>query len=130
MTSLTRRIMTATSQPALTFVLVHGAFQTGTAWEYVAAELRRRGHAVHTPTIAGHGPKAAMSLTHTDAVASLVAYLRDHDLSDVVLGGLSIAGRYIAQPAEQAPGVIKRGVFHGAFAAADGNALADEFPPE
>ena len=122
--------MTATSQPALTFVLVHGAFQTGTAWEYVAAELRRRGHAVHTPTIAGHGPNAAMGLTHADAVASLVAYLREHDLSDVVLVGHSIAGSYIAKTAEQAPGVIKRLVFQGAFAAADGNALADEFPPD
>jgi pimeloyl-ACP methyl ester carboxylesterase len=122
--------MTATSQPGLTFVLVHGAFQTGAAWESVAADLRLRGHAVHTPTIAGHGPNAPMSLTHADAVASLVAYLREHDLSDVVLVGHSIAGSYIAKAAEQDPRLVKRLVFQGAFAAADGNALADEFPPE
>ena len=85
---------------------------------------------MHTPTIAGHGPNAPMSLTHADAVASLVAYLREHDLSDVVLVGHSIAGSYIAKAAEQVPGLIKRLVFQGAFAAADGNALADEFPPE
>jgi pimeloyl-ACP methyl ester carboxylesterase len=130
--------MTATSQTRpdaqprqrLTFVLVHGAFQTGAVWEYVAAELRRRSHAVHTPTIAGHGPNAPMNLTHADAVASLVAYLREHDLSDVVLVGHSIAGSFIAKAAEQVPDLIKRLVFQGAFAAADGNALADEFPPE
>jgi pimeloyl-ACP methyl ester carboxylesterase len=129
--------MTATSQTRpdaqprqrLTFVLVHGAFQTGAVWEYVAAELRRRRHAVHTPTIAGHGPKAPMNLTHADAVASLVAYVREHDLSDVVLVGHSIAGSFIAKAAEQVPDLIKRLVFQGAFAAADGNALADEFPP-
>jgi pimeloyl-ACP methyl ester carboxylesterase len=114
----------------LTFVLVHGAFQTGTAWKHVAAELCRRGHAVHAPTIAGHGPNAPMSLTHADAVTSLVAYLREHDLSDVVLVGHSIAGSFIAKAAEQVPELIKRLVFQGAFAAADGNALADEFPPE
>jgi pimeloyl-ACP methyl ester carboxylesterase len=119
-----------TPQQRLTLVLVHGAFQTGAAWEFVAAELRRRGHRVHTPTIAGHGPNAPMNLTHDDAVASLVAYLREHQLSDVVLVGHSIAGSYIAKAAEQVPGVIKRLVFQSAFAAEDGNALADEFPPE
>jgi pimeloyl-ACP methyl ester carboxylesterase len=132
MTAPSRAQQTVPEQPqlGLTFVLVHGAFQTGAAWEYVAAELRRRGHAVHTPTIAGHGPNARMNLTHADAVDSLVAYLREHDLSDVVLVGHSIAGSYIAKTAEQAPGLIKRLVFQGAFAATDGNALADEFPPE
>jgi pimeloyl-ACP methyl ester carboxylesterase len=114
----------------LTFVLVHGAFQTGSVWEYVAAELRRRGHAVHTPTIAGHGPNAALNLTHTDAVASLVAYLREHDLSEVVLVGHSIAGSFIAKAVEQVPQLISRLVFQGALVVADGNALADEFPPE
>jgi pimeloyl-ACP methyl ester carboxylesterase len=129
-TSQTRPDPPGQPRQGLTFVLVHGAFQTGAAWEYVAAELRRRGHAVHTPTIAGHGPDAPKNLTHADAVASLVAYLREHDLSDVVLVGHSIAGTFIAKAAEQVPELIKRLVFHSAFAAADGSALVDEFPPE
>jgi pimeloyl-ACP methyl ester carboxylesterase len=70
------------------------------------------------------------TLTHSDAVASLVTYLRSHDLSDVVLVGHSIAGSFIAKAAEQVPEAIKRLVFQGAIVAADGNALADEFPPE
>jgi pimeloyl-ACP methyl ester carboxylesterase len=114
----------------LTFVLVHGAFQTGATWEYVAAELRRRGHTVHTPTIAGHGPDAPMNLSHADGVASLVSYLREHDLSEVVLVGHSIAGTFIAKAAEQVPELIKRLVFQNAFAAADGGTLINEFPPE
>jgi pimeloyl-ACP methyl ester carboxylesterase len=129
-TSQTRPDPLEQLRQGLTFVLVHGAFQTGATWEYVAAELRRRGHQVHTPTIAGHGPDAPKDLTHADAVASLVAYLREHDLSDVVLVGHSIAGTFIAKAAEQVPELIKRLVFQSAFAAADGNALADEFPPE
>jgi len=46
-----------------------------------------------------------------------------------VLVGHSIAGAFIAKAAEQAPELIKRLVFQSAFAAADRNALADEFPP-
>jgi pimeloyl-ACP methyl ester carboxylesterase len=132
MTATSSTNLHAPQQPEqpLTFVLVHGAFQTGTAWDYVAAELRRHGHAVHAPTLAGHGPNAAMNLTHDDAVASLVGYVREHNLSDVVLVGHSIGGTYIAKAAEQLPGLIKRLVFQSAFAAADGAALADEFPPE
>ncbi|HWF27370.1 MAG TPA: alpha/beta fold hydrolase [Mycobacterium sp.] len=128
-TSQTRQDPPEQPRQGLTFVLVHGAFQTGTVWEDVASELRRQGHVVHTPTLAGHGPGAPMNLTHADAVASLVAYLRDHDLSDVVLVGHSIAGAFIAKAAEQAPELIKRLVFQSAFAAANRNALADEFPP-
>jgi pimeloyl-ACP methyl ester carboxylesterase len=129
-TSQTRPDPPEQPRQGLTFVLVHGAFQTGATWEYVAAELRRRGHAVHTPTIAGHGPDAPKHLTHADAVASLVGYLREHELADVVLVGHSIAGSFIAKAAEQVPELLKRLVFQSAFAAADGNALADEFPPE
>lgn len=118
------------AEPALTFVLVHGAFQTGDTWGPVAAELRGRGHTVHTPTLAGHGPGAAMDLGHDDGVASLVGYLREHNLTDVVLVGHSIAGSFIAKAAEQLSGSIKRLVFQNAFVPADGNPLALEFPPE
>ena len=120
----------ARPEPALTFVLVHGAFQTGDTWGPVAAELRRLGHTVHTPTLVGHGPGAALDLGHDDGVASLVGYLREHDLSDVVLVGHSIAGSFIAKAAEQVPDSIKRLVFHNAFVPADGSPLAMEFPPE
>ena len=120
----------ASSKQTMTFVLVHGAFQTGVTWQYTASELRRRGHVVHTPTLAGHGPNAPLNLTHADAVASLVAYLREHNLSDVVLVGHSIAGSFIAKAAEQVADRIKRLVFQSAYVVADGNSLADEFPPE
>lgn len=120
----------ARPEPALTFVLVHGAFQTGDTWGPVATELRRLGHTVHTPTLVGHGPGAALDLGHDDGVASLVGYLREHGLSDVVLVGHSIAGSFIAKAAEQVPDSIKRLVFHNAFVPADGNPLAMEFPPE
>ncbi|HEY0811771.1 MAG TPA: alpha/beta hydrolase [Pseudonocardia sp.] len=121
---------TGDSKQVLTFVLVHGAFQTGTTWDRVASHLRGDGHSVHTPTLAGHGPGAPLNLSHTDGVASLVAYLREHSLSDVVLVGHSIAGSFIAKAAEQVPDLIKRLVFMSSLTVRDGNSLADEFPPE
>ncbi|MEV0398600.1 alpha/beta fold hydrolase [Actinoallomurus sp. NPDC050550] len=118
------------SKKSVTFVLVHGAFQTGATWDHVATVLRRHGHTVHTPTLAGHGPGEPMNLTHADGVASLVGYLRDHTLDDVVLVGHSIAGSFIAKAAEQLPDRIKRLVFLSSLTVSDGNSLADEFPPE
>jgi pimeloyl-ACP methyl ester carboxylesterase len=114
----------------LTFVLVHGAFQTGATWDRVATQLRGDGHSVHTPTLAGHGPGAPLSLSHSDGVNSLVEYLREHSVSDVVLVGHSIAGSFIAKAAEQVPDRIKRLVFLSSLTVQDGNSLADEFPPE
>ncbi|HEY1970525.1 MAG TPA: alpha/beta hydrolase [Pseudonocardia sp.] len=119
-----------TSKQSLTFVLVHGAFQTGATWVYVASELRRLGHSVHTPTLAGHGPRAPLNLTHADGVASLVGFLRQRTLSDVVLVGHSIAGSFIAKAAEQIPDRIKRLVFLSSLTGSAGHSLADEFPPE
>ena len=109
---------------SLTFVLVHGAFQTGAIWDQTASVLRG-----NAPTLAGHRPGDQMTLAHADAVASLTMYLDDHDLSDVVLVGHSIGGAYIAQAAEQTLSRIKRLVFLSAFVPAAGHALADEFPP-
>jgi pimeloyl-ACP methyl ester carboxylesterase len=71
-----------------------------------------------------------MSLAHADGVASLVDYVRERDLSDIVLVGHSIGGTFIAKAAEQFPELIKRLVFQNAYVVADGNALAQEMPPE
>lgn len=38
---------------SLTFVMVHGAFLTGTMWQQSADAGRGEGHIVHTPTLAG-----------------------------------------------------------------------------
>src|SRR5262249_5333769 len=63
-------------------------------------------------------------------VASLVGYLREHDLTDIVLVGHSVGGSFIAKAAEQLPEAIKRLVFQNAFVPADGSPLAMEVPPE
>jgi hypothetical protein len=54
------------------FVLVHGSWHDGSLWEPVAGRLRELGHAVDTPTIAGHGKGVYKAVTHEDCVRSIV----------------------------------------------------------
>lgn len=112
-----------------TFVLIHGSWHDGGLWAPVAEHLRRLGHGVHTPTIAGHGRHADKDVTHDQAVASIVDYLNDHDLDDFVLVGHSFGGTIISKVAEVMPERIRRLVFFGAFVLQDGNSVADEIPP-
>ena len=70
-----------------TYVLVHGAWHTGTEFEPVAEAIRAEGHIVHCPTIAGNRPGESKDVGLDAAIASIVDYLSDNDLSDVVLLG-------------------------------------------
>ncbi|WP_228013029.1 alpha/beta fold hydrolase [Nostoc edaphicum] len=38
-----------------TFVLVHGSWHDGSAWQAVIDQLEAKGHHAFAPTIAGHG---------------------------------------------------------------------------
>ncbi len=70
------------------FVLVHGAFDGGFAFQRLSALLRRGGHQVFTPTLTGSGDKFHLLSrdvhleTHIQDVAS---FLFHEDLRDVVL---------------------------------------------
>lgn len=112
-----------------TFVLVHGSWHDGSCWAEVARRLEARGHKVHAPTIAGHGPGVSRKVTHTDCTRSVVDYIIAHDLHDFVLVGHSFGGTVISKVAEAIPDRIRRLVFQNAFVLKDGNGLADELPP-
>ena len=111
------------------FVLVHGSWHDGSLWEPVAGHLRSMGHEVHTPTIAGHGADAPKDVDHDACVASIVDYIIDADLGDVVLLGHSFGGTVIARVSEEIPERIRRLVFWNAFVPQPGNSLLDEVPP-
>lgn len=112
-----------------TYVLVHGSWHDGSTWAEVSASLERAGHAVHTPTVAGHGAGAAKDVTHDDCVASIVDHITAHDIDDVVLLGHSFGGTVIARVAEEIPERLRRLVFWNAFVPQPGNSLLDECPP-
>jgi pimeloyl-ACP methyl ester carboxylesterase len=111
------------------FVLVHGSWHHGGLWKPVADHLDVAGHAVTTPTIAGHGKDVDKDVSHDDCVRSIIDHIVDEDLSDVVLVGHSFGGTIIARVAGEIPERIHRLVFWNAFVLEDGNCLNDEVPP-
>src|SRR5579862_7049563 len=57
---------------AETFVLVHGSWHGGWAWEPTAWCLRELGHTVYAPTYPGHQPGASRAgITHADYVKAV-----------------------------------------------------------
>lgn len=111
------------------YVLVHGAWHTGAELEPTAAPIRAAGHTVHTPTILGNRPGDKKTVGLAEAITSIVDYLREHDLKDVILVGHSYGGMVITGVADQAPERIRRLVYWNAFVPNNGESLNDMIPP-
>lgn len=117
-------------QQKLTFVLIHGAWADASYWKETAESLRNSGHIVHTPEYAGHGDKFDPNVTHEEITKSVVDYIKNNDLHDVVLVGHSFGGTIIAKVTEKLPENIKRLVFLDAFIPKDGESMIDQVPKE
>ncbi|HEY4390884.1 MAG TPA: alpha/beta hydrolase [Paenibacillus sp.] len=113
----------------LTFVLVHGSWADAHFWDGIATVLRRNGHVVYTPEYAGHGDDLNKNVTHAMITKSVVDFITELNLRDIILVGHSFGGTVIQKVAEQVPDRIKRLVFWDAFVLKDGESLADELPP-
>src|SRR6266704_442803 len=111
-----------------TFVLVHGSWHDGTAWQPTIQRLEGEGHKASAPTIAGHGKRVQKNVNHAQCTQSIVDYIVDHSFSDIVLLGHSFGGTIISKVAETVPERIRRLVFLNAFVLQDGNSLNDEVP--
>lgn len=111
------------------YVLVHGAWHTGDLLEPVAAPIRAAGHEVHLPTIAGNLPGGSKDVGLDVAIGSIVDYLDEHDLRDVVLLGHSYGGMVITGVADRVPERLRRLVYWNAFVPNDGECLNDMVPP-
>ncbi len=111
-----------------TIVLLHGAYQGGWIWKYVAQHLREAGHLVLAPSLDGCAERAMhirpgiTTETHGEEIARLLHY---EDLRDVVLVGTSTGGMVLCAAAERAPERIGRLVFADALALLDGERLDD-----
>src|SRR3954470_932453 len=97
-----------------TYVLVHGSWQGGWIWKFVAEKLRAAGHVVYTPSLDGcgernHALRAGITLdTHGQEIADLMFY---EDLHEVILVGTSSGGMVILRAAELARDRIGRLAF-------------------
>ena len=114
-----------------TFVLIHGSWHGGWAWQAVARHLEAEGHRAYAPTLPGHEPGAnRVGLRHDDYVAAVVAYIKKHDLHNVILVGHSFGGTVISRVVEFLTNNIKGLIFLDAFVLADGESVYDNLPRE
>ncbi len=112
-----------------TFVLIHGSWHGGWAWQAVIRHLEAREHHAYAPTLIGHSPAdERVGITHRDCVDSVVSYIRQHDLHDVILVGHSFGGSVISRVVEDLPTRIKRLIFLDAFVLEDGQSIYDNLP--
>src|SRR5262252_4765291 len=98
-----------------TYVLVHGAWHTGKELEPVATSIKAAGHEPFTPTIKGNRPGDPQTVGLAEAIESIVDYLFENNLRDIVLVGHSYAGMIITGVADSVPGRIRRLVYWNAF---------------
>ena len=112
-----------------TFVLVHGAWHDGSAWEAVIQHLEAKGHQAFAPTIAGHGKGVNKNVNHAQCTQSIVDYIVDKDLTDIILLGHSFGGTIIPKVAEAISDRIRRLIFFAAPVLNDGESARDTFPP-
>ncbi len=116
-----------------TFVLVHGAWQGGWCWRFVAPALRRGGHEVYAPTLTGLGDRAHLARPGIDLDLhgqDVVALLEMEDLHDVVLLGHSYGGMVVTGVADRCATRIRHLVYLDAFVLENGKCALDYIVPE
>ncbi|MFI6619491.1 alpha/beta hydrolase [Streptomyces sp. NPDC050528] len=114
-----------------TYLLVHGAWHSGRAWDRVVPLLTAAGHRVFAPSLTGYGDKARLLGpevgldTHVEDVLGLIT---EEDLTDVVLVGHSYAGLVVSGAANRLPDRIARLVYLDAMVPVDGESATDIMP--
>ena len=114
-----------------TYLLVHGAWHSGQAWDRVVPLLTAAGHRVLAPSLTGYGDKAHLLGpevgldTHVDDVVGLIT---EEDLTDVVLVGHSYAGLVVSGAANTLPDRIAQLVYLDAMVPVDGERATDLLP--
>jgi pimeloyl-ACP methyl ester carboxylesterase len=112
-----------------TFVLIHGSYHDGRAWDDVIAQLKPLGHNALAPTLAGHGKGADKTVTHAQCTQSAVDFIVERNLTDVILVGHSFGGTVICKVVEVIPERIRRLVFYAGLVLPDGRSVYDDAPP-
>jgi pimeloyl-ACP methyl ester carboxylesterase len=94
-----------------TFVLIHGAWHSGSAWTGVIKRLQHRGHIAFAPTVAGSGKGVPKQVRHAEHCESFVDFIVDRDLTDVVLVGHSYGGTIVSKVVEAVSDRVRRLVY-------------------
>lgn len=114
-----------------TFVLAHGAWHGGWAWQPVAARLRAAGHRVFAPTSPGLGiDDDPRDVTLADCADAFVDYVERWDLWDVTAVAHSWGGYVVGGAERRLAKRLKRVIFYSAFVPRAGESLCDALEPE
>ncbi|SEB73686.1 Pimeloyl-ACP methyl ester carboxylesterase [Streptomyces sp. 2131.1] len=105
------------------FVLVAGAWLSGSVWDDVASRLRAAGHGVHPVTLSGVGEKRERPVGGQTHVNDVVEEVERLGLRDVVLVGHSYSGIPVGQAAERLGDRLTRVVFVDASVPTDGESF-------
>ncbi|WFE26637.1 alpha/beta fold hydrolase [Solwaraspora sp. WMMD791] len=114
-----------------TYLLVHGAWHSGTAWKRVIPPLTEAGHRVLTPSLTGYGDRAHLLSPATGLdthVEDIVRLIKTENLTDVVLVGHSYAGMVVTSVINEVPERIAQLVYLDAMVPTDGENAIDVIP--
>lgn len=116
---------------AETFVLVHGAWHGAWCWAAVINQLELLGDHAFAVDLPGHGMNRVnrAEVTLDSYVDSVVKFIEERDLRDVVIAGHSLGGVTIPCVAVKIPKRIKRVVWVTAIVPRDGQPLIDPATP-
>ncbi len=113
-----------------TFVLMHGAWHTGTAWNGVIRRLASMGHNAFAPTLPGHQPEGpGQPISYDDYITAITTVVREIN-TPVTLVGHSSAGHLVQAVAPHIAGQLDHLIFHNAFVLGDGECQLQHIPAE
>lgn len=112
--------------PRITFILIHGAWQGGWAWDTIVPLLQAAGHDVIAVDLPGH-PENPMPAAEVDLsrYAEHVAAVIDAVRGPIVLVGHSSGGIAAEQACELRPERIALAIYLAAFLLPDGMSLVE-----
>jgi pimeloyl-ACP methyl ester carboxylesterase len=112
------------------FVLIHGAWHNGSAWDGVANALRQAGHDVDAPTLPGANPGDDQSgIEFSDYVDAVESVLRQQHRKAIVVAHSS-ASMLLQAAAPRVPDAIDLLVFDNSFIVANGQTQLDNIPAD
>lgn len=111
------------------FVLIHGAWHGAWCWASVSGELARHGHNSYAVDLPGRpgNPMSHASVTREAWVDSVVRFIEERDLRNIVLAGHSYGGLTISGVALRIPRRIKRVIYVTAVVPPEDRNLLDDW---
>ena len=115
------------------FVVAHGAWSAGWAWQKMHPLMTAHGHRLVTPTMTGLGERSHLARPEIDLethIADIANVLDYEDLRDVILIGHSYGGMVATGVADRAGERVAKLVYLDAFVPRHGESAFDVLPPE